>query len=167
MGLETLAFTREWAPPVDKPWILECASFWCSQSWLDDSCPTLPLACVLNFLNGSDYKVVACYSRLTKLLQSGPCRTTFKVRLDSCLSLPMEWTELVFNGMVHLKKLWYTNKSPFTSYTTIIPCSNSWSDYPLTWGHVFNTPTYKTFAMCIEHITELQTNNTCVMRGHI
>ena len=54
-------------------------------------------------------------------------------------------------------KLWYTNNSPFTSYTTVTPHSDSRSDSSAyVTSHVEYT-TYKIIA-CIECATVLQAN---------
>ena len=60
-------------------------------------------------------------------------------------------------------KLWYTNNSPFTSYTTITSHSDSQSDFTayLTY-HMFSIPTYKIIA-CIERTTMLQADITRVL----
>ena len=56
-------------------------------------------------------------------------------------------------------KLWYTNNSPFTSYTTVTPHSNSQSNFSAyVTSHVQYT-TYKIIA-CIEHATVLWANIT-------
>ena len=44
----------------------------------------------------------------------------------------------------------YTNNSPFTSYTTLTPHSDSRSDFPLRDVTKFNIRTYKIIATCIE-----------------
>ena len=55
-------------------------------------------------------------------------------------------------------KLWYTNNSPFTSYTTVTPHSDSRSDTSAyVTSHVQYTA-YKSMA-CIERATVLRANN--------
>ena len=57
-------------------------------------------------------------------------------------------------------KLWYTNNSPFTSYTPLAPHSGSQSDFS---AYVTLHIQYKIIAMCIECATVLQANNTRIM----
>ena len=62
-------------------------------------------------------------------------------------------------------KLWYTNNSLFTSYTTLTPHSDSQSNFfSLMLRHTFNVLTYKIVATCIEHTTMFQAYNTRVKR---
>ena len=72
-------------------------------------------------------------------------------------------SELIFvNGMVHAltpgMKLWYTNNSSFTSYTTFTPHSESRSDFSSYMTSNVHLLMYKIIAMCIERTTELWTN---------
>ena len=63
-------------------------------------------------------------------------------------------------------KLWYINKSPFTSYTTVTPHSDSQGDFlAYVTSHVQYT-TYKIIATCIERTTMLQANITQVMHKY-
>ena len=72
--------------------------------------------------------------------------------------------ELIFvNGMVHLPQLCHTNNSPFTSYTTVTPHSDSRSDFSAyVTSHVQYT-TYEIIA-CIERATMLRANIMRVTR---
>ena len=58
-------------------------------------------------------------------------------------------------------KLWYTNYSPFTSYTTVTPHSDSRSDFSAYMTSHVQYTTYKISA-CIECATVLRANITCV-----
>ena len=62
-------------------------------------------------------------------------------------------------------KLWYTNNSPFTSYTTVTPHSDSRSDYSAyVMAHIQYT-TYKIIA-CNERTTALWANIMRVTREY-
>ena len=62
-------------------------------------------------------------------------------------------------------KLWYTNNTPFTSYTTVTPHGYSRSDFSAyVMSHV-QYITYKIIA-CIERATVLQANNMQVTRKY-
>ena len=63
-------------------------------------------------------------------------------------------------------KLCYTNNLLFTSYTTVIPHSDSWSNFSLMWCHAFSISMYKIIATCIECTTALRANNTHVKHGY-
>ena len=63
-------------------------------------------------------------------------------------------------------KLWYTNNSPFTSYTTVTPHSDSRSDFSTyVTSHVQYT-TYK-IIVYIERATVLRADITSVMHASI
>ena len=59
-------------------------------------------------------------------------------------------------------KLWYTNNSPFTSYTTVTPHNDSRSDFVAYVTSRVQYTTYKIIATCIERATVLRTNITRV-----
>ena len=66
-----------------------------------------------------------------------------------------------------LLKLWYTNNSPFTSYTTVTPHSDSRSDFlAYVMSRIQYTYTYKIIATCIERATVLWGDIMCVMREY-
>ena len=65
--------------------------------------------------------------------------------------------------MVQGMKLWYTNNSPFISYTALTPHSNSRSDFS---SYVTSHLQYKIIATCIEHTTALWANNMHVKREY-
>ena len=77
--------------------------------------------------------------------------------------------------MIHVKpvngaltpwmKLWYTNNSLFTSYTTITPHNNFRSNFfTYVMSHVQYTYMYRIIATCIECATVLWTNYTRITR---
>ena len=64
-------------------------------------------------------------------------------------------------------KLWYTNNSPFTSYTTVASHSDYRSDFSIYMTSHVQYTTYKIIA-CIDRATVLRANTSrmrCIVHG--